>query len=94
MDAAPADVVFIIESLQHPLFVRDGDNLRRSITVSLERALLGFVEQLLHLDGHSVAVVRTEPTYPGMLVDVDDESNHVVVVDVACLLAIYSVPPW
>ncbi len=65
VDAAPADVVFVLEALPHPTFTRDGDNLRKSITVSLERALLGFTERVTHLDGHVVEVSASKPTSPG-----------------------------
>lgn len=65
MDAAPADVVFLVDALPNPVYVRDGDHLRRTITISLQAALLGFSEQLVHLDGRRVMVTNSLPTHPG-----------------------------
>jgi hypothetical protein len=65
VDAAPADVVFIVSLAPHASFVRDGDNLRRSISISLQQALLGFSEGVVHLDGRVVTVTNNAPTRPG-----------------------------
>ncbi len=67
VDAAPADVVFLVDALPNPVYVRDGDHLRRTITISLQAALLGFSEQLVHLDGRRVMVTNSLPTHPGGL---------------------------
>ncbi|KAJ3415618.1 DnaJ- protein scj1 [Chytridiales sp. JEL 0842] len=70
-DQAAGDVVFEIKTIPHPVFVRDGDNLRMKKTISLRDALLGFEFKVKHLDGKEITVKREkEVTQPGFVQEV------------------------
>ncbi len=65
VDAAPGDIVFIIDELRHSTYTREGHNLRRSASVTLQQALVGFSMQFPHLDGHTVTLNTQAPIQPG-----------------------------
>lgn len=44
------DIVFVIRELQHPRFVREGDDLHLEIRVPLVESLCGFTHEILMLD--------------------------------------------
>ncbi|KAI8384279.1 uncharacterized protein BYT42DRAFT_493057 [Radiomyces spectabilis] len=50
------DIEFIVEEKPHPVFQREGDNLRMNITLSLVEALTGFSRVIKTLDGRSLNV--------------------------------------
>jgi DnaJ homolog subfamily B member 11 len=54
------DLVFSIQQIPHPFFVRHGDDIHTSIEISLKDSLLGFVKTLEHLDGHKVVVDKKD----------------------------------
>lgn len=72
-DSTPGDLVFRLVTAPHKRFVRQGDNLHFSLTVSLLEALVGFSKKIKHLDGHTVDVVRTEVTKPGQVITIKEE---------------------
>lgn len=72
-DTTPGDLVFRLVTAPHKRFVRQGDNLHFSLTVSLLEALVGFSKKIKHLDGHTVDVVRTEVTKPGQVLTIQGE---------------------
>jgi DnaJ-class molecular chaperone len=45
------DIEFVIETLPHPIFQRDGDDLTYKASISLKQALCGGYFELQHLDG-------------------------------------------
>ena len=54
--------------LAHSKFVRQGNDLKTRINISLKEALLGFTREITHLDGHIVEVERTgKVTKPGLM---------------------------
>lgn len=76
-DYLPGDVRFILRTTPHSKFIREGDNLRYKLTITLlevcylrlleliRKALVGFTKEIKHLDGHKVQVVRDTVTKPG-----------------------------
>ena len=55
---AAGDVVFVLNTLPHATFVRDGVDLKIKRRISLREALLGFEFTLKHLDGVDIVVKR------------------------------------
>lgn len=53
------DIEFIVEEKPHPVFKRDGDNLRMTMEISLADALAGFARQIKTLDGRTLNVNNT-----------------------------------
>jgi len=72
-DTTPGDLVFRVVTAPHKRFVRSGDDLHFSLTVSLLEALVGFTKKIKHLDGHTVEIVRTEVTKPGQVLTIKGE---------------------
>ncbi|EPZ36829.1 DnaJ-domain-containing protein [Rozella allomycis CSF55] len=66
-DYIPGDLKFVIETVPHPVFKRDGDNLYMTLTITLREALRGFKRSFKHLDGKERIVQRTEVTQPGFV---------------------------
>lgn len=52
----PADIAFIIRDKPHPLFARDGANLKYTYKIPLREALCGAVVQIPTLDGKKVGI--------------------------------------
>lgn len=67
-DITSGDIVFTIVTLEHPMFIRDGDNLRTKLTITLKQALLGFIKHVKHLDDTHLLVEKTTVTQPGILI--------------------------
>merc|ERR1719449_180202 len=52
----PADIAFIIRDKPHPLFARDGANIKYTYKIPLREALCGAVVQIPTLDGKKVGI--------------------------------------
>lgn len=50
----PGDVIFTLQTVPHPRYSREGNDLRTQVHLTLKEALLGFDRQLRHLDGHKL----------------------------------------
>lgn len=50
------DIEFIVEEKPHPVFKRDGDNLRMTIQLTLAEALSGFSKKIKTLDDRTLSV--------------------------------------
>lgn len=61
----PGDLKFVIRSVPHAAFTRDGNNLQMKMSISLVDALVGFKQNIKHLDGHEVSVGTSGVTKPG-----------------------------
>lgn len=64
-DMGASDISFIVIETPHPIFKREGDNLKAVVEISLKEALLGFEKTIRHLDGHEVTLRRDFVTQPG-----------------------------
>jgi len=69
----PGDLTFILKTVPHPVFVRNGNDLKMKMEISLLESLLGFSKQFTHLDNRIVTVTREEVTIPGQVIMVKDE---------------------
>lgn len=76
-DTTPGDLIFRVVTVPHKRFVRKGDDLHFSMTISLLEALVGFSKKIKHLDGHTVDVIRTEVTKPGQVITIEGEGMPV-----------------
>ncbi|TPX35334.1 hypothetical protein SmJEL517_g02244 [Synchytrium microbalum] len=62
------DLHFHVKTDSHPVFVRQGDNLRIKEILNLKEALLGFERQIKHLDGKEITIERKGVvTQPGFV---------------------------
>lgn len=64
-DHAAGHIIFKVVTQPHSLFVRDGNNLRMTMHISLREALVGFSKYITHLDGRQVEIKQTGVTKPG-----------------------------
>jgi DnaJ family protein B protein 4 len=60
-----SDVVFVLEEIPHPYFVRQGNNLLYTANVTLPQALSGCQLNIPHLDGHKLTIPIREVIHPG-----------------------------
>eukprot|EP00732_Lithocolla_globosa_P005254 Lithocolla_globosa_v1_NODE_5318_length_1261_cov_162.312604.p1 type:complete len:358 gc:universal NODE_5318_length_1261_cov_162.312604:1208-135(-) len=72
-DITAGDLRFIVSTAPHPSFIRRGDNLYTTETLTLKEALVGFKKSIKHLDGHEVELVRTSVTQPGFVQEILEE---------------------
>jgi len=56
----PGDLVIVLRQTAHPHFVRDGDDLRLRLGITLADALVGFEMTIKHVDGHDVVIKSNE----------------------------------
>jgi len=61
----PADVVFIIRDKPHPVFKRDGADIKYKAKISLKEALTGASLTVPTLDGRKVPLLITDIIKPG-----------------------------
>jgi len=52
----PGDVIFVLNQERHPVFTREGDDLKATVTITLKEALTGFRKTLTQLDGREIVV--------------------------------------
>ena len=69
----PGDLIFVVRQVSDPRFLRDGDDLRTTITVSLEEALVGFEKFIDHLDGRRVKITKEDISVCGDVVKIVGE---------------------
>jgi DnaJ-class molecular chaperone len=55
-DVIPGDVTLtlVVQQKRGGIFLRNGNNLRMTMQISLQEALVGFKRTVPHLDGHEV----------------------------------------
>jgi DnaJ family protein B protein 4 len=58
------DLHFIVKEKPHPLFTRDGDDIRHTIEIDLKEALTGWKRTVQTIDGKQVNVSSAGPTQP------------------------------
>ena len=67
------DMQFIITEKEHPVFRRVGDDLRRSLEISLKEALTGWKKTIETIDGKQISVSGAVPTQPGAEIRYPDQ---------------------
>lgn len=58
------DLHFIVKEKPHPLFTRDGDDLRHTVEIDLKEALTGWKRTVSTIDGKQLTVSSSGPTQP------------------------------
>lgn len=58
------DLHFIVKEKPHPLFAREGDDIRHVVEIGLKEALTGWSRKVSTIDGKQVNVANGGPTQP------------------------------
>ncbi|EGP85161.1 unnamed protein product [Zymoseptoria tritici ST99CH_1E4] len=58
------DLHFIVKEKTHPLFTRDGDDIKHTVEIDLKEALTGWKRTVQTVDGKQVSVSNSGPTQP------------------------------
>ena len=58
------DLHFIVKEKEHPLFKRDGDDIRHTVEIDLKEALTGWKRTVSTIDGKQLTVSSGGPTQP------------------------------
>ncbi|KAJ1911496.1 Molecular chaperone (DnaJ super) [Mycoemilia scoparia] len=58
------DIVFVVEEKSHPVFKREGNNLRMNVTLTLAEALCGFEKKIKTLSGKELKVSSEKVVKP------------------------------
>jgi len=72
-EVTPGNLIFKINTMPHPKFTRQGDNLHYKGEITLLEALIGFKKFIKHLDGHTVTLQRNSVTKPGHVMIIKGE---------------------
>ncbi|KAK3676494.1 Molecular chaperone (DnaJ super) [Recurvomyces mirabilis] len=64
VEGGTQDLHFIIKEKDHPLFTRDGDDLKHFAEIDLKEALTGWKRTVSTIDGKQVSVSSSGPTQP------------------------------
>jgi DnaJ homolog subfamily B member 4 len=64
-DGSHQDLEFVIEEKPHPVFTRDGDDLKIATRLSLAEALTGFSRTVKTLEGKEIVIANNRITQPG-----------------------------
>jgi DnaJ-class molecular chaperone len=67
------DVEFMIETLPHPIFQRNGDDLTYKVSITLKQALCGGYIEILYLDGIKRKIPLRGITIPNMIRTIQNE---------------------
>ncbi|KAK7684155.1 hypothetical protein QCA50_012800 [Cerrena zonata] len=66
-------IQFVLEEKSHPIFQREGNNLKMVVPLSFKESLLGFDREVTTIDGRRIPFSRSSPiqpnsstTYPGL----------------------------
>lgn len=58
------DLHFIVKEKAHPLFVRDGDDIKHTVEIDLKEALTGWKKTVSTIDGKQISVGSSGPINP------------------------------
>ena len=72
-DKDPGNLIFVVEEIPDKVFVRDNDNLKVNMVISLKEALIGFEKEIIHLDGHKVPIKKNGVSQPGEVIRIRKE---------------------
>jgi DnaJ-class molecular chaperone len=67
------DLVFVVQQVEDPIFVRTNDDLHIEYTISLLESLVGFSRTLPHLDGHLVKINKQDVTHCAQVMKINGE---------------------
>merc|ERR1712113_946740 len=70
----PGDIVFVIKEKKHDIFTREGNNLIKTVNLTLKQALIGVNVNVVTLDKRRLKIPITQNTiYPGYIHRVQSE---------------------
>lgn len=69
----PADIVFVIKDKPHPMFTRDGSDIRYKANISLKQALCGTTLQVPTIDGRKIPLRLNEIIKPNTVKRIQGE---------------------
>ena len=72
-DKDPGHLIFVVEEIPDKDFIRDNDNLKVNMVISLKEALIGFEKEITHLDGHKVSIKKNGVSQPGEVIRIKKE---------------------
>lgn len=64
VEGGTQDLHFIVKEKEHPLFKREGDDLRHAVDIDLKEALTGWQRTVQTIDGKKISVSSSGPTQP------------------------------
>ena len=64
VEGGSQDLHFIVKEKAHPLFARDGDDVRHIVDIDLKEALTGWKRTVQTIDGKQISVSSPGPTQP------------------------------
>ena len=64
VEGGTQDLHFIVKEKPHPLFIRDGDDIRHNVEIDLKEALTGWKRTVSTIDGKQLTVSSSGPTQP------------------------------
>lgn len=64
VEGGSQDMHFIIQEKEHPLFKREGDDIRHNVDIDLKEALTGWKRTVKTIDGKQISVGGSGPTAP------------------------------
>ncbi len=64
-DGRSQDIEFVIEEKPHPVYKRDGDNIKMDLQLTVPESLTGFSKTIKTLDGKELMVSNKAVTKPG-----------------------------
>ncbi|RKF61879.1 DnaJ-like protein subfamily B member 4 [Erysiphe neolycopersici] len=65
VEGGQQDMHFVIEEKEHPMFVRDGDDVLQTVELDLKEALTGWTRIVTTIDGKQLKIEKAGPTQPG-----------------------------
>ncbi|KAL0209300.1 hypothetical protein RCL1_003558 [Eukaryota sp. TZLM3-RCL] len=72
-DISSGNIKFIVKTVPHQNYTREGNNLYTRMHVNLVEALCGFSKKFIALDGHVITVERSQVTSPGQVLRIRNE---------------------
>ncbi|KAE9993518.1 Glucose-6-phosphate 1-dehydrogenase [Venturia inaequalis] len=64
VEGGTQDMHFVVKEKPHPLFLREGDDLKHDVEIDLKEALTGWSKTVQTIDGKSLQVAHSGPTPP------------------------------
>lgn len=64
VEGGTQDLHFIVEEKEHPLYKREGDDIRHNVNIDLKEALTGWSRTVTTIDGRQLSVRSGGPTQP------------------------------
>lgn len=64
---ARQNIQFVLEEKPHPIFKREGNNLRIDVPLTFKESLCGFQKDIITIDNRKLNINRVQPVTPGFI---------------------------